>query len=380
MKTSFRRYGTLSLLVGGLLLTACEKDEAKPEPVPDAGSGVLNPGDSGEGELTEAEPLSRHELATQAGHFYRLSCHADTLPGCEVRRLDPSTLEPLPPVTYKAYADSTITWRAAVDETVVVDVRASINSSVKFGRYTLDFTETEDTEGDALENAVSKAVPSEFSGVLNAPFPDDVDVFRFSLPKGHILSVRCYGPNFGPQSEMVRADGTVLNTYSYAGPRDGESALSGENDTGEDLYVRVFSRAGQGGGAVEGYQCTAADSGVDDHPDAPPEATVVTVPSTTEVVFWPVGDVDVLAVDLVEGHKYRLSSLGIAPFYAATTVLDAQGAIVAKDLESDYLPGTEFTAPATARYFLSLRRVRGAGVYKFLFPTSFTYSIAEIAP
>ncbi|RYZ42417.1 MAG: hypothetical protein EOO71_07960 [Myxococcaceae bacterium] len=380
MKTSCRSHRVLSLLLGALLLASCDKGAAKPEPDPDVEPGALKPGQSGEGELTEVGQRVRYELATKAGHFYRFGCQADTLPICEVRRLDPSTLEPLPPATQTSYAFAAVSWRAALDETAIVDVRSSINTPVQVGRYTFDFSETDDTEGNTVQDAVSKAVPSEFTGVLNGPVPEDVDVFRFSIPKGHILAVRCIGSgDFGPEAEMVRADGTLLNRYVYLGTRAGEAALSAENDTGEDLFVRVFFTAGQGAPRVDGYRCTAADNGVDDHPDAPPEATVVTVPSTTDVEFWPQGDVDVLAVDLVEGHTYLLASNG-HPFYAATTVLDAQGTLVAKDLVSNFNPGAEFTAPGTGRYFLSLRRVQGSGVWKFLNPTSFSYSISEVAP
>ncbi|RKG89581.1 hypothetical protein [Corallococcus terminator] len=380
-KTSLRSYRALSLLMGGLLLTACDKGAAKPEPVPDVEPGVMNPGQSGQGELTEEGQRVRYELATKAGHFYRFGCQADTLPICEVRRLDPNTLEPLPPATQTSYASASASWRAALDETAIVDVRSSLSPPVKVGRYTFDFSETEDTEGNTEQDAVSQSIPSEFTGFLNAPFPDDVDVFRFSIPQGHILAVRCIGADdFGPDTEMVRADGTVLNTYVYLGSRAGEAALSAENDTGEDLFLRVFFKAAQGWAQVlDGYRCTAADNGVDDHQDAPPGATVVTVPSTTDVKLWPTGDVDVLAVDLVEGHKYRLSSNG-HPFYAATTVLDAQGALIVKDLASNDTPGAEFTAPGTGRYFLSLRRVQGPGVWKFINPTDFPYSISEVAP
>ena len=377
-KTFFRRYRALSLLMGGLLLTACEKDPAKPDPVPDAGSLVMNPGAHGAGELTEVGQQVRYELATKAGHYYRFSCQGDTLPGCEVRRLDPGTLEPLP--TSGTYDFSYATWRAAVDETAIVDVGASRHSEVKVGRYTFDFSETEDSEPNTVQDAISKEAPSDFTGVLNDA--DDVDVFRFSIPKGHILAVLCY-PNpsrngMGPITEMVRADGTVLNTHSYL-HRRGEKALSGENDTGEDLFVRVFSNVG--GGDVGGYSCNAADDGVDEHPDALPEATVVTVPSTTDVKFWPEGDVDVLAVDLVGGHTYRVNSDGFS-FYPSTTVLDAQGTVLAKDIEDpDSLSLiAEFTVPSTGRYFLSLRRLQGFGVYVTYYDTEFTYSISDVTP
>ncbi|RKG61279.1 hypothetical protein D7V80_35235 [Corallococcus sp. CA054B] len=380
-KTSFRRYRTLSLLVGGLLLTSCEKDPAKPDPVPDdVEQGPMNPGTHGEGELTEPGQQVRYELATKAGHFYRFSCQEDTLSRCEVRRLDPGTLEPLPPATDMTYEPTYVIWRAAVDETAIVDVRSSRDLQVKVGRYTFDFSETEDAEPNTVQDAISKEVPSDFTGVLNASFPDDVDVFRFSIPTGHILAVRCVGtsgPSNGPSSDIVRADGTVLNTYGYAGPRYGEAALSAENDTGEDLFLRVFT--GVKSRPVEGYRCLTADDGVDDHPDALPEATVVTVPSTTDVKFWPEGDVDLLAVDLVEGHTYRVSSIRF-PFYAATTVLDAQGTVLAKDLEDPMRLVAEFTAPSTARYFLSLRRARGDGVTLFLYPTDFKYSISDVTP
>ncbi|WP_147469283.1 hypothetical protein [Corallococcus sp. AB045] len=374
-KNSFRRYRALSLLLGGLLLTSCEKDPAKPDPVPDAGSGVMNPGTHGEGELTEEGQRVRYELATKAGHFYRFSCQADTLSGCVVRRLDPETLEPLP--ISGNYEFSYATWRAAVDETAIVDVGASRPSQAQVGRYTFDFSETEDAEPNTAQDAISKEVPSDFTGVLNAP--DDVDVFRFSIPKGRILGVVCGvrvgGP--GPQSAIVRADGTVLNTFVYSGSRYGEKALSAENDTGEDLFLRVFSWVG----GVGDYHCKTTDDGVDDHPDALPEATVVTVPSTTDVTFWPVGDVDVLAVDLVEGHTYRVNSNGFS-FYPSTTVLDAQGTVLAKDIEDpDSLSLiAEFTAPSTARYFLSLRRLQGFGVYVTYYDTEFTYSISDVTP
>ncbi|RKH18270.1 hypothetical protein D7Y13_10255 [Corallococcus praedator] len=380
MKTYFRSHRALCLLLAGVLLSACEKDEPKPEP--DPGSDVLRPGASGEGELTEQGQRVRYKLATQAGHFYRFGCEGDNLPRCEVRRLDPGTLEPLPPASDKVAAHASTTWRAAVDETAVVDVRSSVNTDVQVGRYAFDFSETDDTEGNTPEDAVSQPVPAEFTGRVNAPVPDDVDVFRFSIPQGHILSVLCIGTDGdAPDTEVVRADGTLLNRYTYLGPRDGESALSAENDLGEDLFLRVSFKAAQGRGQVEGYRCTVKDDGLDDHSDAPLAATVVAVPSTTAVVFWPTGDVDVLAVDLVEGHKYRLSTVsGGYPFYAGTTVMDAQGAVIAKDLVSNYNSGADFTAPGTGRYFLSLRRIFGPGVWKFIFPTAFTYSISEVAP
>ncbi|WP_147447007.1 hypothetical protein [Corallococcus sp. CA054B] len=384
-KTSFLRYRALSLLMGGLLLASCEKDPAKPEPIPDDApipddvkQSPMSPGTHGEGELTEEGQRVRYELATKAGYFYRFSCQGDTLLGCEVRRLDPGTLEPLPPA---ATSDRTyVSWRAEVDETAIVDVGASLPSQVQVGRYTFDFSETEDTEPNTVQDAIFKEVPSRFTGVLNDV--DDVDVFRFSIPKGHILAVVCYfipgGSGMGPRTQMVRADGTVLNTHSYL-HRRGERALSAENDTGEDLFLRVFTWAD--GRYMGGYSCQAADDGVDEHPDAPPEATVVTVPSTTDVNFWPEGDVDVLAVDLVEGHTYRVTSNGFS-FYPSTTVLDAQGTVLGKDLED---PDTlrlvaEFTAPSTARYFLSLRRLQGFGVYVTYYDTEFTYSISDVTP
>ncbi|WP_147447006.1 hypothetical protein [Corallococcus sp. CA054B] len=375
-KTSFRHYRALSLLMGGLLLTSCEKDPAKPEPVPDAGSLVMNPGAHGAGELTEEGQRVRYELATKAGHYYRFSCQGDTLPECQVRRLDPGTLEPLPPA---ATSDRTyVTWRAEVDETAIMDVSARINSQVQVGRYTFDFSETEDAEPNTVQDAISKEAPSDFTGVLNAA--DDVDVFRFSIPKGHILAVFCYtkSASSGPDTEIVRADGTVLNKYRYL-HRYGESALSAENDTGEDLFLRVSSQVG--GVDVGDYGCKATDDGVDDHPNAQPEATVVTVPSTTPVKFWPEGDVDVLAVDLVGGHTYQVNSDGFS-FYPSTTVLDAQGTVLAKDIEDpDSLSlKAEFTVPSTARYFLSLRRLQGFGTYVYYFDKEFTYSISDVTP
>ncbi|WP_148282289.1 hypothetical protein [Corallococcus coralloides] len=337
---------------------------------------MMNPGAHGAGELTEAGQQVRYELATKAGHYYRFSCQGDTLTECQVRRLDPGTLEPLPPA---ATSDRTyVTWRAEVDETAIVDVGASLPSQVQVGRYTFDFSETEDAEPNTVEDAISKAVPSEFTGVLNAA--DDVDVFRFSIPKGHILAVRCYPMSgvSGPDTEIVRADGTVLNKRRYL-YRRGEAAVSAENDTGEDLFLRVSSQVG--GVDVGDYGCKATDDGLDDHPDALPEATVVAVPSTTPVKFWPEGDVDVLAVDLVGGHTYQVNSNGFS-FYPSTTVLDAQGTVLAKDIEDpDSLSlVAEFTAPSTARYFLSLRRLQGFGVYVTYYDTEFTYSISDITP
>ncbi|RYZ43775.1 MAG: hypothetical protein EOO71_02120 [Myxococcaceae bacterium] len=365
---------TLAVLLGvALALGACGKD---PDPAESPG---LKPGAHGEAEVTGPEGV-RFQLAVRTGQLYRFVCTATTLTGCRVQLLDATSLEAVgPALDSRGTKQADLFWTSGVDGRVVVDVHPVTDSET--GGFLYIFTEASDDAGDSPATAVPQPVTEleyEFEGFLETP--DDVDAWRISIPTNHILRSYCNGTG-DPDMEMIRPDGTSLDRFNANSAYGmGLWELGTKNAAGGDLILLI--RARQPGVPVTSrYTCRVRDIGPDDHPDAPPEATAVTVPARVHVGFYSTDDVDVLAVDLVGGREYLLrdASNSSSPYYCGTSVLDAQGQVLKANLASDET-GVRYTAPTTGRYFLSLKRVRGSGIWKWFIPEGFFLDITDVTP
>ncbi|MHA7628619.1 hypothetical protein [Corallococcus sp. M7] len=361
---------TLCVLLGlALALGACGKDDAP----------GLKPGAHGEAQVTGAEGV-RLELAVRAGQLYRFVCTATTLSGCRVQRLDATSLEPMgEALASDATKQADLFWTADADGLVVMEVRPVADGET--GGFLYIFTEASDDAGDSPDTAVSQPVTETeytFEGFLETP--DDVDAWRISIPTNHVLRAYCSGTRDDPNMEAIRPDGTVLGRFRTSYFSGGIAELGVKNAVGGDLILLIRTGLPRAPVATR-YLCRVRDIGPDDHPDAPPDATAVTVPARVNVGFRSVDDVDVLAVDLVGGRDYLLKdeSGSSSPYYCATTVMDAQGQVLKTDLPSDR-DGVTYTAPATGRYFLSLKRARGDGLWKWLIPEGFLFGITEVTP
>ncbi|RKH21533.1 hypothetical protein D7Y13_04380 [Corallococcus praedator] len=362
---------TLGVLLGlALALGACGKD------LDDAPG--LKPGAHGEAEVTGPEGV-RFELAVRAGQLYRFVCTATTLSGCQVQRLDATSLEPVgEALSSRETKQADFFWTADADGLVVMEVRSVTDGET--GGFLYIFTEASDDAGDSPDTAVSQPVTETeytFEGFLETP--GDVDAWRISIPTNHVLRAYCSGTRDNPFMEVIRPDGTSLGTFTASYSITDVLELGAKNAVGGDLILLIRPSSSTAPVTTR-YLCRVRDIGPDDHPDAPPEATAVTVPARLSVDFMSVKDVDVLAVDLVGGRDYLLKSDGgSSPYYCATTVMDAQGQVLKTDLPSDKT-GVTYTAPTTGRYFLALKRVRGSGIWKWWIPEGFLFAITDVTP
>ena len=365
------------LLSVALTLGACGGDKGGDEE--DKG---LKPGARGEASVTATGP-ARLELSVKEGQLYRFICTPTTMKGCELQLRDATTLEPVGEArSTESGTELNFFWTAATTGLAVMEVQAFLEE--EGGTFRYEFLEAADDTGDSADGAVSQPVSeteSTFIGFLERP--EDVDAWRLSLPANHILRAVCSGRDglkSHPDMELIRPDGNLLGTYNAAGFSGGIADMAVKNDGGGELLLRVraFGSTPSDSG---GYSCKVRDAGPDDHGDVAAEATAVTVPARVSVDLGAQNEVDVLAVDLVAGRKYLLKDVSdnSSPFYAGTTVTDAQDTPQGPALASDRT-GASFVPPTTGRYFLALKRTRGFGIWKWLLPEVFAYEITDVTP
>ncbi|MBN8465991.1 hypothetical protein JYJ95_05675 [Corallococcus exiguus] len=380
MNREWKSLKRVALLGGVFMLGACaikEYSDAPPFEEPQVFQG--------EGTVSQTEPNALR-FTLRADRLYRFDCKPVGMLGCKAQLRDGVTLEPIgaPWSSGTQVPHLTFFWRQATAGDVVLDIE-SASEQQPGGVFTYELRETQDDAGDALDQAVLQPVTDQqtsFDGFLE--HAEDVDRWRFGVPANHTLAVGCTGPtaSVAPAFELIRPEGTSLTADRAAWFQSlGIRFLAVKTPGGDaiDLLVRVS-------GVYEAhsvpYTCTVQDVGVDDFGDTPSEATVATVPAQLSVHFNYSSDVDVLAVDLVEGHAYQLltvSAQGTPPFYIGTTVVNAQDTQRWPKLVSND-KGATFTAPTTGRYFLALERAWDGGIWKWEVPKTFTYKITDVTP
>ncbi|RYZ43774.1 MAG: hypothetical protein EOO71_02115 [Myxococcaceae bacterium] len=372
-----RRGRAFGVLLGLLLgVGACGKDP-DPEDLP-----VLQPGAQGEDAVIAPEGL-RLGLAVRAGQRYRFDCTPISLTGCRLQLLDPASLEPVGDAQASSMRNAlSFFWTADADGRVVLEIQSAPTG--KTGQFLYAFTEAVDDAGDSAVDAVSRPVstaPAEFEGTLESR--DDVDAWRLTLPANHILRAACNDPenvNPAPDMELFLPDGTSQGRFNATQDARLASSLGAKNPHGEALILIVRASPAMTAASAR-YTCRVSDDGPDHEPDVPPATTLLRIPGAVAVSLYSEKDVDVVAADLLQGHVYRLweASPRMDPYYCATTVTNAQGVVLGTDLRSDRA-GVAFTAPATGRYDLSLRRARGEAEEAWFIPGGFTYAISDITP
>jgi hypothetical protein len=340
-----------------------------------------------QGEETIVAPGLRNlRFSLRAGRLYRFDCTPIKMQGCQAQLRDAATWKPIgePWSSGPEGQHLTFFWRQATAGDVVVDVRSALEQEFG-GSFTYELRETRDDAGDAPDQAVPRPVtgPVErFDGFLE--HAGDVDGWRFSVPADHTLVADCAGAwasDVKPTIELIRPDGSSLSADRAAWLKSlGTHRLAVKNTGGGDIILSVRASADYGAHSVT-YRCRVEDAGVDDLGDTPSEATVVTVPTERSVHIHHVSDVDVLAVDLVEGHAYALTSSARAtsPVSTVTTVVNAQATQRWPKLVSND-QGVTFTAPTSGRYFLAIALAQEDGSEKWEGPETFTYKITDVTP
>ncbi|RKG85734.1 hypothetical protein [Corallococcus terminator] len=374
----------LGVLLGvALTLGACGKDA-----VEDPG---LQPGAQGAVDFT-APGAVRLDLSVKAGQRYRFVCEPTTLTGCQLQLRDAKSLEPLGEARATNTRHSwgiTLFWTASANGRVVMELQSNLSvEEGHTGHFTYLFTEATDDAGGSTDEAVNQPVSeteTTFEGFLESS--TDVDAWRFSVPAERILRAVCQSTEAGshPNLELLRPDGTSLGTYNFSAYpfEDALPYIAVKNVGGGDLILRVQADQRDSSTYASRYECQVSDAGPDDHGDVAARATVVTVPAQVDVVFGSRNDVDVLAVELVAGHVYRLkdATAGSArpTVYCGTTVTDAQGMQQGPKQITDG-EGARFTAPTSGRYFLALERSFSDGARSWVYPLSHRYEITDVTP
>ncbi|NRD58067.1 hypothetical protein [Corallococcus exiguus] len=379
MNREWKSFKRVALLGGVLALGACSSKQygdASPTEEPQVFQG--------EGTVSKTEP-GQLRFTLRADRLYRFDCTPLGMLGCKAQLRDGATMEPIgAPWSSGTVQHLTFFWKQATAGDVVLDIQSG-SEEPSAGAFTYELQETRDDAGDTWDQAVVQPVTDKqgaFNGFLE--HAEDVDQWRLGIPANHTLAAGCTGPtdSVAPAFELILPEGTSLSADRAAWFQSlGIRFLAVKSTGGGAIDLRVRASGDYGAHSVP-YTCTVQDVGVDDHGDIPSEATVVTVPAQLSVHFNYSSDVDVLAVDLMEGHAYQLltvSAWGTPPFHVGTTVVNEQDTQRWPKLVSDD-KGATFTAPTTGRYFLVLMGARGDGIWKWEVPKTFTYKITDVTP
>ncbi|MCP3142541.1 hypothetical protein [Pyxidicoccus xibeiensis] len=167
-----------------------------------------------------------------------------------------------------------------------------------------------DDHGDTLAAATPVTPGVSFEARLDVD--TDVDLFSFSVTADRIYRLDCsgsggdYTPHFSVA--LLDASGTALPLVrASARSSSYSSGFLATREAG--VYARVKSMKGGSGQATIplDYGCTLWNMDPDDHAGTAAEATLVIPGATVRGEIELAGDVDVFALDAVEGHSYRLS-------------------------------------------------------------------------
>ncbi|MFP2928015.1 hypothetical protein ACLESO_23005 [Pyxidicoccus sp. 3LG] len=170
-------------------------------------------------------------------------------------------------------------------------------------------------EGDDHGDTLAAATPVEPGpeGTANLDLETDQDLFSFHVTAGHHYRFHCMQTGLVSYRSACRvtllgADGQALPGAKFNDTVSGyhSGMLATQDGT---VYARVDRNPG---GAFLGneYTYSLVDLGPDDFANTSAEATRVPLGVTVTGQVEIIGDVDVFAVELIEGHAYRLSCDG----------------------------------------------------------------------
>lgn len=180
-----------------------------------------------------------------------------------------------------------------------------------------------DDFGDSAATATSLQAGATVTGGLQ--FHGDVDVVKLALTGGetHEFVVSHNGTE-QMIAELVESDGV---TVRQRGEGNSVKLLTRMSNSGV-LYLRLSARSQA---TVTGYTLASRSLGADDHGEVPAEATpIVPSSSPTQVSLQRLGDVDVLAFDVVSARVYSVTCASSSYTGVPVVMTNEQGTVVAQ--------------------------------------------------
>ncbi|MCP3140045.1 hypothetical protein [Pyxidicoccus xibeiensis] len=281
-------------------------------------------------------------FSATAGRVYRVRCSSSTSPWCEVKVKDPTG------------HDVPAFHEALVGGRYVIEVSTS---SMETGTYTLHL---EDLGPDDHADTATGATPLPEGSIGVGGYLEtftDVDVFSLSVTAPRAYRIVCKPTGPSPVGCMLR----VRDARGVLVVSSGSSSewVSFEAPATGTLTVEVSSASSQYTGT---YTVTLEDLGLDDAGNTPATAAPLPLSQRVERRFETRSDVDVFALQLSGGQRYRVELHATATLQLA--VLTAGGAVLPLDFTREFRP------PTGGTYYLQLAASE-AGPYELQVLPSF---------
>ncbi len=248
---------------------------------------------------------------------------------------------------YQGSLASHLFWRAPHSGDFYVGVAGYSEGSYAL---TVAVSDIVDDHPDLAVGATAVGAGEAAEGVLE--YPDDVDVFALEAVEGELYELEVeLGSLSDSEVAVTDADGVWLGSNDDRGEDSLASRLVWRAPYSGDFYIQV-SGYGQGS-----YALTVAVSDiVDDHPDLAVGATAVGAGETVEGVLDYPDDVDVFALEAVEGELYEIDvTLGTLTD-SIVTVNDSDGFQLAwnDDYEGSLASWLVWRAPHSGDFYVQV--------------------------
>lgn len=296
--------------------------------------------------IAEATPITTSapivgNIETRGDHDY----FAITIPNNHVYRFEETTSTDVYFTLYDTDGTTVLrntdneawNWEFAGAGTYYIRIRHY--SSTRVGPYNVTITDQgPDDHGDDAASATTIQTGQDITGRIETR--GDRDVFSFTGQAGHIYQIEettntdIYQTLRDDQGNILRA--TDSESIRYEVSQDGVYKLE----------IRHYSSTRTGN-----YTIKVTDLGLDDHGDAPNEATAVMLPQTINGALETFQDRDVFAITTTQANQIiRMEETTNTD--VTLTLYDTDGSTVLRSTTSEYI---NWQFPTAGTYYLSLR-------------------------